>query len=253
MTTLKNAIDLPDLPPVAALDNHHAVVPVQGLHGDHGAGLQLDTGDHATGLNLETADHPAGLNLETADHPAGLNLDTVDHNRAGLQLETADHPAGLQLDEWSAVHAVDTQCYAAVTPAAAEQEDRVMEALGISNKVSNHHCNFSSIVLDSKSCIFHQSGDNVGSSVYNENFTLDRARQQHQGDHHLSLWIDDLTSDTLMDTMEAIMSPASTSLEEVSCPQDLMPRPHHMSPISPATSLPSSSSIASVDNVLDQR
>ena len=137
MTTLKNAIDLPDLPPVAALDNHHAVVPVQGLHGDHGAGLQLDAGDHA-----------AGLNLETADHPAGLNLDTVDHNRAGLQLETADHPAGLQLDEWSAVHAVDTQCYAAVTPAAAEQEDRVMEALGISNKVSYHHCNFSSIVLD---------------------------------------------------------------------------------------------------------
>merc|ERR1719322_707606 len=30
------------------------------------------------------------------------------------------------------------------------------------------------------------------------------------------------------------------------------PQPHHMSPISPATSLPSSSSIASVDNVLDQ-
>ena len=138
MTTLKNAIDLPDLPPVAALDNHHAVVPVQGLHGDHGAGLQLDTGDH-----------PAGLNLETVDHPTGL------------QLETADHPAGLQLDEWSAVHAVDTQCYAAVTPAAAEQEDRVMEALGISNKVSNHHCNFSSIVLHSKNCIFFTSPETM--------------------------------------------------------------------------------------------
>ena len=144
---------MPDLPSVAAVDCHDAAVTDRGQQPVQG--LQLDTCDHITDFQLDTCDNAAGLQLDMSDHhvAGGLKLETSDHQVAGIQLETSDHHAagGLQLDEWSAVHAVDTKCYAAVTPAAAENEDRVMEALGISNKVRH---NASLIVLGLKNLFF---------------------------------------------------------------------------------------------------
>ena len=140
---------MPDLPTVAAVDCHHAAVAAVTETGQQSVhGLQLDNSDNPAQLQLNTSDNVAGLQLETSDNTAGLQLDNSDHNAAG----------GLQLDEWSAVHAVDTQCYAAVTPAAAEHEDRVMEALGISNKVRNRS---SFIVLAFKKINFYFSPEKM--------------------------------------------------------------------------------------------
>ena len=159
-------------------------------------------------------------------------------------------PAVLQSDDWtSAVPGDDSECYAAVTAAAAEHEDRVREALGIAS----------------------QPVPELSDSLYNENFVSDRERQeQHHKDDdaHLSLWIENLTSSSMMDM--DMMVDTSASLEEISCPQDLLPKVSNpcnmssdnllnspacemiMSPISPL-SVPSSSSVSSVDNIIDQR
>ena len=52
---------------------------------------------------------------------------------------TALPQAGLQLEDWPGL---DTSCYAGLTPAAAEHEDRVREALGLAGEVSgNPDCN----------------------------------------------------------------------------------------------------------------
>ena len=51
-------------------------------------------------------------------------------------IEQHESSADLVQDDWTAVTEDDTKCYAAVTPAAAEHEDRVREALGISTLVS---------------------------------------------------------------------------------------------------------------------
>ena len=101
--------------------------------------------------------------------------------------------------------------------------------------------------------------------LFNENFYSDRERQRlEQTDRQLSLWIEDLTSPHLM-------SPGA-SLEEISDPQDFLPtsatdishnhfQPYETLPSSTSTSSSSSSSspgtqystsVASVDNVLDQ-
>ena len=109
--------------------------------------------------------------------------------------------------------------------------------------------------------------------LYNETFALDRDRNSHSdkvGDH-LSMWIDNLTcdmmdtSESLMDNMENMMVDHSASLEEITSPQDLETLNMYpggamssenslLSPISPSsTSLPSSASVSSVDNMIDQR
>ena len=112
--------------------------------------------------------------------------------------------------------------------------------------------------------------------LYNETFAPDRERNSHSdkvGDH-LSMWIDNLTcdmmdtSESLMDNMENMMVDHSASLEEITSPQDLESVTMYpgadignmssenslLSPISPSsTSLPSSGSVTSVDNIIDQR
>ena len=98
--------------------------------------------------------------------------------------------------------------------------------------------------------------------LFNENFYTDRERQRlEQTDRQLSLWIEDLTSPHLM-------SPGA-SLEEISDPQDFLPtsatdishnhfQPYETLPSSTSSSSSSSpanqysTSVASVDNVLDQ-
>ena len=122
-------------------------------------------------------------------------------------------------------------CYAAVA-AAAEEESRVREALGISQAPWSDQADHAT--------------DNL--PLYNENFYRDRERQGQDQADSLSLWIEDL-------------SPGA-SLEEISDPQDFLPSsaeeisPSHFQPYDqlPASSSPSqcSTSVASVDNVLDQ-
>ena len=65
------------------------------------------------------------------DLPGDTNANTAGyHDTIEQQHDTAG------LDDWPAVTEDDTKCFAAVTAAAAEHEDRVREALGISTLVS---------------------------------------------------------------------------------------------------------------------
>ena len=150
----------------------------------------------------------------------------------------------------------EVSCYAAVA-SAAEEEGRVLEALGISSQ--SHQADQGRWAEK-----VPQSAETDNLPLFNENFYTDRERQRlEQTDRQLSLWIEDLTSPHLM-------SPGA-SLEEISDPQDFLPtsateishnhfQPYETLPSSTSSSTCSSSSpgnqyspsVASVDNVLDQ-
>ena len=70
------------------------------------------------------------------DLPGDTTANTTGyHDTIEQQHDTAVTSAA-GLDDWPAVTEDDTKCFAAVTAAAAENEDRVREALGISTLVS---------------------------------------------------------------------------------------------------------------------
>ena len=92
---------------------------------------------------------------------------------------------------------------------AAEEEGRVLEALGISSQ--SHQADQGRWAEK-----VPQSAETDNLPLFNENFYTDRERQRlEQTDRQLSLWIEDLTSPHLM-------SPGA-SLEEISDPQDFLP------------------------------
>ena len=151
------------------------------------------------------------------------------------ELEAGGPQAGLQLEDWPGVD-TSGHCYAGLTPAAAEHEDRVREALGLAGEVTA-----------TQPQAEHQSGQ-AGplppeQQLYNESFCLDRERQQEEAScpqlAQLQLWVEAAAGQGGLQLEDSM-----PSLEEVSCLQDLH---------SPAPDTPRHSSVASVDNVLDQR
>ena len=188
------------------------------------------------------------MELELPQEVAGLDPDPLTVAVSDPGQDNWPHQAVDQR-----VDQTEASCYAAVA-SAAEEEGRVLEALGISSQPQQAEQ-------------LPQPAETDNLPLFNENFYTDRERQRlEQTDRQLSLWIEDLTSPHLM-------SPGA-SLEEISDPQDFLPTSDSATEIShnhfqPYETLPSSisstssssssspgtqysPSVASVDNVLDQ-
>lgn len=111
---------------------------------------------------------------------------------------------------------------------------------------------FSSKIQADASCFFDDSSFHP---------CITDGREPSEAASQISLWVEDSLNATEaipLDTEAHHM----TSLEELSCPQDFLnpyfevspcPEAASMSPQSPGTSLPSTASTASLDNILDQR
>ena len=113
---------------------------------------------------------------------------------------------------------------------------------------------FLSNIQNDASCFFDNSS-------FHPCITDGRESSEAASDLQISMWVEDSLNATEaipLDTDAHHM----TSLEELSCPQDFLnpyfevspcPEADSMSPQSPGTSLPSTASTASLDNILDQR